>query len=145
MAVRQNLARATTSPGRGLGRPLWIVIAILKSRHSGGTITTKIHPLDMATMGRDNSLGTIVATMDSSVIALPIKIVQITQTTGIRIKIETSLVIILITTIDNRITTVCLIQILASKTIRDITPVEIKIMRDSTRIPHIVPNIMIRK
>ena len=99
----------------------------------------------MATMGRDNSLGTIVATMDSSVIALPIKIVQITQTTGIRIKIETSLVIILITTIDNRITIVCLIQILASKTIRDITPVEIKIMRDSTRIPHIVPNIMIRK
>ena len=85
MAVRQNLAGATTSPGRGLGRPLWIV-----SRHPGGTITTEIHPLDMAAMGRDNSLGTIVATMDSSVIARPIKIVQIIQIPGIRIKIETS-------------------------------------------------------
>ena len=99
----------------------------------------------MATMGRDNSLGTIVATMDSSVIALPIKIVQISdQTTGIRIKFETSLVIILITTIDNTITIVCLIQILTSITIRDITLVEIKIMRDPTRIPHIVPNTMIK-
>ena len=98
----------------------------------------------MATMGRDNSLGTIVATMDSSVIALPIKIVQIIQTTGIRIKFETSLVIILITTIDNTITIVCLIQILTSITIRDITLVEIKIMRDPTRIPHIVPTTMIR-
>ena len=97
----------------------------------------------MATMGRDNSLGTIVATMDSSVIALPIKIVQIIQTTGIGIKIETSLVIILITTIDNTIAIVCLAQILTSKTIRDITPVGIKIMRDSTRIPHIVPITMI--
>ena len=143
MAVRQNLAKAT-SPERGLGRPLWIVVAILKSRHPGGTITTEIHPLDMATIGRDNSLGTIVATMDSSVIALPIKIVQIIQTTGIRIKIETSHVIILITTLDNTITIVCLTQILTSKTIRDITPVEIKIMRDSTRIPHIVPHTMIR-
>ena len=145
MEVRQNLAGATTSPERGLGRPLWIVVAILKSRHPGGPITTEIHPLDMATMGRGNSLGTIVATMDSSVIARPIKIVEIIQTTGIRIKIETSLVIILITTVDNTITIVCLIQIFTSKTIRDITPGKIKIMRDSTRIPHIVPNAMIRK
>ena len=99
----------------------------------------------MATMGRDNSLGTIVATMDSSIIARPIKIVQIIQTTGIRIKIETSFEIILITTIDNTIIIVGLILTLTSKTIRDITPVEIKIMRDSTRIPHIVPNTMIRK
>ena len=105
MAVRQNLAKATTSPERGLGRPLRIFVAILKSRHPRGPMTTEIHPLDMATMGRDNSLGTIVATMDSSVIATPIKIVQIIQTTGIRIKIEISLVIILITKIDNTITT----------------------------------------
>ena len=48
-------------------------------------MTTEIHHLDMATMGRD-----IVATMDSSVIALPIKIVQTIQITGIRNKIETS-------------------------------------------------------
>ena len=92
----------------------------------------------MATMGRDNSLGTIVATMDSSVIALPIKIVQTIQTTGIRIKIETSLVKILITKIDNTIIIVCLV----SKTARDITPAEIKIMRDSTRIPHTVSKTM---
>ena len=98
----------------------------------------------MATMGRDNSLGTIVATMDSSVIARPIKIVQIIQITRIRIKIETSFEIILITKIDNTITMVCLTQILTSKTIRDITPVEIKIMRDSTRIPHIVSKTMIK-
>ena len=103
MAVCQNLVKATTSPERGLGRPLRIVVAILKSRHPGGTITTEIHPLDMATMGRDNSLGTIVATMNSSVIAPPIKIVQIIQTTGIRIKTEASLVIILIKKIDNTI------------------------------------------
>ena len=121
MAVRQNLAGATTSPERGLGRPLWIVVAILKSRHPGGPITTEIHPLDMATMGRDNSLGINVATMDSSVITPPIKIVQIIQITGIRIKIETSLVMILITKIDNTITIVCLIPTLTSKTIRDIT------------------------
>ena len=133
MAVCQNLAGATASPGRGLGRPLWIVVAILKSRHPRGTMTTETHPLDMATMGRDNSLGTIVTTMDSSVIARPIKIVQIIQTTGIRIKIETSFEIILITTISNTITIVYLLQILTSKPIRDITPVEIKIMRDSTR------------
>ena len=94
MAVRQNLAKATTSPERGLGRPLTIVVAILKSRHLRGPITTKINPLDLATMGRDNRLGTIVATMDSSVIALRIKIVQIIQTTVTRIKIEISLVII---------------------------------------------------
>ena len=143
MAVRQNLAKATASPERSFGRPLRIVVAKLKSRHPEGTITTKIHPLDMATMGRDNSLGTIVATMDSSVIAPPIKIVQIIQTTGIRIKIETSLVIILITKIDNAITIVCLTQILTSKTVRDITPVGINIMRNSTRIPHIVPKTMI--
>ena len=110
-----------------------IVVSISKSQ----PITTKIHPLDMATTVIDDSPGTIVATMDSSVIALPIKIVPISQTTVTRIKIETSLVIILITTIDNAITIVCLI--------RDITPVEIKIMKDSTRIPHIVPNTMIRK
>ena len=127
-----------------LSRPLMIVAAILKSRHPGGPITTEIHPLDMATMGRDNSLGTIVATMDSSVIALPIKIVQIIQTTGIRIKIETSLVIILITKIDHTITTVCLIPTSTSKMIRDIIPGEIRTMRDSTRIPHIVPKTMIR-
>ena len=78
----------------------------LKSRHPGGTMTAEIHHLDMATTGRDNSLGTIVATMDSSVIARPIKIVQIIQITGSRIKIETSFEIILITTIDHTITTV---------------------------------------
>ena len=96
----------------------------------------------MATTGRDNSLGTIVATMDSSVIALPIKIVQIIQTMVTRIKIETSLVVILITKIDNTIIIVCLTQILISKTIRDITPAETKIMRDSTRIPHMVSKTM---
>ena len=106
-------------------------------------MTTEIHPLDMATMGRDNSLGTIVAMMNSSVIAPPIKIVQIIQTTGIRIKTEASLVIILITKIDNTIRIVCLTQILTFKTIRDITAIGIKIMRDSTRIPHIVPKRMI--
>ena len=142
MAVPQNLAKATISPERGLGRPLMIVVAILKSRHPGGTITTEIHHLDMATMGRDNSLGTIVTTMDSSVIALPIKIVQIIQTTGIRIKIETSLVIILITTIDNTTIIVCLTRILIFKTVRDITPAETKTMRDSTRIPHTVSKTM---
>ena len=85
-------------------------------------MTTEIHHLDMATMGRDNSLGTIVATMDSSVIALPTKIVQITQIIGIRIKIETSFGIILITTIDNTITTVCLVPTSTSKMIRNIIP-----------------------
>ena len=121
-----------------------IVIAILKSRNPGGTITTEIHPLDMATMGRDNSLGTIVETMGSSVIALPIKIAQIFHTTVTRIKIKTSLVIILITKIDNTIIiTVCLTPTLTSKTIRDITPAGIKFMRDSTRIPHIVSKRMI--
>ena len=92
----------------------------------------------MATTGRDNSLGTIVATMDSSVITLSIKIVQIIQTTVTRINIETSLVIILITKIDNTITIVSLIQIFTFETVRDITPAEIKTMRDSTRIPHTV-------
>ena len=108
-------------------------------------MTTEIHHLDMATMGRDNSLETIVATMDSSVIALPTKIVQTIQITGIRIKIETSFGIILITTIDNTITTVYLVPTSTSKKIRDIIPGEIRTMRDSTRIPHIVPNITIRK
>ena len=119
-----------------------IVVAIFKSRYPVGTITTEIHPLDMATTGRDNSLGTIVATMDSSVIALPIKIVQIIQTTFTRMKIETSLVIILIKKIDSTIIIVCLTLTLTSKTVRDITPVEIKIMRDSIRIPHIVSKTM---
>ena len=131
-AVRQNLAKATTSLERGLGRPLMIVVAILKSQHLRGPITTEIHPLDMATTGTDNSLGTIVATMDRSVIALPIKIVQIIQTTFTRINIETSLLIILITKINNTIIIVCLTPTLSSKTIRDITLAEIKIMRDSS-------------
>ena len=104
-------------------------------------MTTETHHLDMATMGRDNSLGAIIATMDSSVIARPIKIVQIIQITGIRIKIETSFGIILITTIDNTI--VCLVPTSISKTIRDIIPGGIRTMRDSTRIPHIVPKTMI--
>ena len=108
-------------------------------------MTTEIHHLDMATMGRDNSLGTTVATMDSSVIALPIKIVQIIQINGIRIKIETSFEIILITTIDHTITTVCIVPTSTSKMTRDIIPGEIRTMRDSTRILHIVPNITIRK
>ena len=82
----------------------------------------------MATMGRDNSLGAIVATMDSSVIALLIKIVQIIQTTVTRINIGTSLVIILITTVDNRIIIVGLTLTLISKTVRDITPAETKVM-----------------
>ena len=119
-----------------------IVVAILKSRHLRGPITTEIHPLDMATTGRDNSLGTIVATMDSSVIALLIKIVQIIQTTVTLINIETSFEIILITTIDSTTIIVCLTRTLISKTVRDITPAETKTMRDSTRIPHIVPKIM---
>ena len=106
-------------------------------------MTTEIHPLDKAITGRDNSLGTIVATMDSSVIALPTKIVQIIQRTVTRIKIETILVIILITKIDNTIIVVCPTLTLTSKTVRDITPAEIKIMRDSTRIPHIVSKTMI--
>ena len=63
-------------------------------------------------MGRDNSLGTIVTTMDSSVTARLIKIVPIIQTTVIRINIETSLVTILITTIDNTTITVSLTPIL---------------------------------
>ena len=80
----------SNNKSRKRSRPLRIVVAIFKSRHPGGPITTEIHPLDMATMGRDDSLGTIVATMDSSVIARPIKIVQIIQTTVTRIKIEIS-------------------------------------------------------
>ena len=56
--------------------------------------------------------------MDSSVIALPIKIVQIIQTMVTRIKIETCLVIILITTMDNTTIIVCVTLILISKTIK---------------------------
>ena len=56
MAVPQNLAKATTSPEGGIGRPLMIVVTILRSRHLRGQITTEIHSLDMATTGRDNSL-----------------------------------------------------------------------------------------
>ena len=143
MVVRQNLAKATTSPERGLGRPLRIVVAIEKSRHPRGPITTEIHPLDMATMGRDNSLGTIVATMDSSVIALPIKIVQVIQTKVTRIKIANSLVRILITTIDNTITRVCLTQITISMSKRSgiLLPWKLKFL--ISRIPHIVSKTMI--
>ena len=140
--VRQNLAKATISPERGLGRPLMIVVAIFKSRHLRGPITTEIHPLVMATTGRDNSLGTIVATMDSSIIALPIKIVQIIQTAVSQINIETSLVIILITTIGNTTIIVYLPPTLISKTFRDITPVETKIMRNSTQLSHTVSKTM---
>ena len=39
MAVRQNLAKATITQERGLGRSLMIVVAILKSRHLRGPIT----------------------------------------------------------------------------------------------------------
>ena len=109
-----------------------MVVAILKSQHLGGTITTEIHPLDMATMGRDNSLGTIVTTMYSSVIAFPIKIVQIIQPTVTRIKIGSNFVIILITTIDNTtITIVCLTPTLTLNRVRDITLAETKTMRES--------------
>ena len=80
--------------------------------------------------------------MDSSVIALPIKIVQIIQTTVTRIKIETSLVIILITKIDNTIIIVCLTLTLTSKTVRDTIHAEIKNMKDLTRIPHTVSKTM---
>ena len=80
---------------------------------SAGVISLTV----MATTVIDDSPGTIVATMDSSVIALPIKIVQIIQRTVTRIKIETSLVIILITKIDNTIIIVCLTLALTSKTI----------------------------
>ena len=55
----------------------------------------------MATTGRDNSLGTIVAKMNSGVTALSIKIVKIIRTMVTRIKIENSFVITLITIIDN--------------------------------------------
>ena len=143
MAVRQNLAKATTSPERSLDRPLMIIMLVLKSRHLRGPIPTEIHPLDMATTGRDNSLGTIVATMDGSEVALPNKIVQIIQAMVTRVKIETSLVIILITTIDSTTIIVCLTLILISKPVREITPAETKTMRDSTRIPHTVSKTMI--
>ena len=142
MAVRQNLAKATINSERDLGRPLMIVVAILKSRHLRGPITTEIHPLDMPTTGRDNSLGTIETTMNSSVTALLINIVQIIQTTVTRINIETSLVIILMTTIDNTTVIVCLTLTLIFKTVRDITPAETKTKRDSTRISHTVSKTM---
>ena len=119
-----------------------IVVAILKSKHLRGPITTEIHPLLIATTGRDNSLETIVTTMDSSVIALPINIVQIILTMVTRINIETSLVTILITKIDNTIIIVCITLTSTSKTVRDIIPAETKIMRDSTRIPHTVSKTM---
>ena len=70
--------------------------------------------------------------MDSSVI----KIVQIIQTTVTGINIETILVMILITTIDNTTKIVFLTLILISKTVRDITPAETKTIRDSIRTPH---------
>ena len=97
-----------------------IVVAILKSKHLRGPITTEIHPLVIATTGSDNSLETIVTTMDSSVIALPINIVQIILTMVTRINIETSLDTILITKIDNTIIIVCITLTLTSKTVRDI-------------------------
>ena len=52
MTIPQNLAEATKSLKRGLGRPLMIIVAILKSRHLRGPITTESHPLNTATMGR---------------------------------------------------------------------------------------------
>ena len=88
--IPQNLVEAIKSPKRGLGRPLMIVVAILKNQHLRGPITTGSHPLNMATTGRDNSLGTIVTTMDSSVTVRAIKIVKIIRTMVTRIKIETS-------------------------------------------------------
>ena len=63
-----------------------------------------MRPLNMATTGRDNSLGTIGTTMDSSVIARLIEIVKIIRRKVTRINVETSLVITLITTIDNTTT-----------------------------------------
>ena len=81
-------------------------------------------------------------TMKSSVIALLIKIVKIIHTTVTRIKIETSLVIILITIIDNTTVMVCLTPTLILNTVRDITPAEIKTMRDSILTPHTVSETM---
>ena len=63
----ESIILLSKSPKRSLGRALMIVVAILKSRHLRGLITTESHPLNMATTGRDSSLGTIVTTMDSSV------------------------------------------------------------------------------
>ena len=80
--------------------------------------------------------------MDNSVIALLIKIFQIIHTTVTRINIETSLVITLITTIDNTTIIVCLTLTPISKTVKDITPAETKTMRDSTRIPYTVSKTM---
>ena len=75
--IPQTQAVAAKSPERGLGRPLMIVVAIPKSRHFRGPTTTEIHPRIMATMGRDNSLGTIVMTIDSSITARLIRIIKI--------------------------------------------------------------------
>ena len=99
--ISKNLAEAVKSPKRGLGRSLVIVVAIPKSRHLRGPITTESNPLNMATMGRDISLGTIVMTIDNSVTARLMKIVKIIRTMVTRIKIGTSFVITLITIIDN--------------------------------------------
>ena len=132
-------SEATKSTKRGLGRPLMIVVAILKSRHLRGPITTESHPLNLATTGRDNSLGTIVTTMESSVTARLIKIDKIIRIIVTRIKIETSFVITLITTIDNTTIMVFLTPTLIFNSVRDITPAEIKTMRDSILIPHTEP------
>ena len=142
MTVRQDLAKATTSPEKGLGRPLRIVVAILKSRHPGGQITTEIHPLDMATMGRDNSLGTIVATIDSSNRSSSQNRPdysnngnsnqnqnQSRNNSNYEIRQYNN------NSMSN--------SNFNFQKIRDITPAETKTMRDSTRIPHIVPKTMI--
>ena len=137
--IPQNLVEATKSPERGLGRPLMIVVAVLKSRHLRGRLTTESHHLNMATTGKDKSLGTIVTTMDSSVIALLIKIVKIIRTIVTRIKIGASFVMTLITIIDKTTIMVCLTPTLMElELVRDITPAEIKTMRDSILIPHTV-------
>ena len=52
------------------------------------------------------------------------------ESSSYRINIETSLVIILITTVDNTTIIVCLILTLISKTVRDITPAETKTIRN---------------
>ena len=137
--IPQNLVEATKSPKRGLGRPLMIVVATLKSRHLRGPITTESHHLNMATTGRDSSLGTIVMTIDSSVTTRLIKIVNIIRTMVTRIKIETRFVITLITIIDNKTIMVYLTPTLSLNTVRDITPAEIKTMRESILNPHTVP------
>ena len=66
VAMVVNLAKATMSRESSLGRPQMIVVAILKCRRRRSPITTETHPLDMATMKGDNSLGTIVALYHTS-------------------------------------------------------------------------------